>query len=266
MSTAPKAEVLVLRLPDWLPAAVREEAIKLQMGEFASHIGDEGQEILIRLACDERMKEVWKYLKRRAPVCAQPARFPDPRDPQSLGKIKSKLEPSDTRMGQDEGQRQFFKHAFFYAANLLYGRSVISRSELDKMKAPYAQAAEKLETLAETLRSLGHTNYADQLKAMAPDVREGWREPDDDFWIVERDRIRIGLQNTTGQWVSALGAKILRRYIAELANFNRIVFGNVLSGIVAIVVNVAFDLREKKTSITREHVREMVRAPRPPGI
>jgi hypothetical protein len=249
-------------LPDWLPAAVREEVIKLQMGEFASHIGDEGADILSHLACDERMKEVWKYLKRRGPVCAQPARFPDPRDPHSLGKIKS---TSDTRMGQDEGQRQFFRHAFFYAANLLYGRSVISRSELNEMKAPYAQAAEKLETLAETLRSLGHTNYADQLKAMAPDVREGWREPDDDFWIVERDRIRIGLQNTTGQWVSALGAKILRRYIAEVANFNHIVFGNVLYGTVATVTNVAFDLKEK-TSITGAQVREILRAPPTPVL
>ncbi|HEY6995131.1 MAG TPA: hypothetical protein VH397_15585 [Xanthobacteraceae bacterium] len=258
MPTAPKAEVPNLQLPDWLPAAVREEVIKLQMGEFASHIGDEGQEILIRLACDERMKEVWKYFKRRGPVCAQPARFPDPRDPHSLEKIKSEPKASDTRLGQAEGQRQFFRHAFFYAANQVYGPSVMSRSNLNKRKASYAQAAEKLEALAETLRSLGHTNYADQLKAMAPDVREGWRELDDDFWIVERDRARSGQSG----WP---GATVLRRYIAELANFNCIVFGNVLYGTVATVANVAFDLKEQ-TSITGEQVRQILRAPPTPVL
>ena len=103
----------------------------------------------------------------------------------------------------------------------------------------------------------GCTNYADKSEETAPDVR---RDPDDDIWIVERDRARAGLEK------SALGAPEVRRYIAELANFNRIVFGNVLSGIVAIVTNVAFDLREKKATITRGQVREMVRAPRPQGF
>jgi hypothetical protein len=253
MPTAPKAEVPTLQLPDWLPAAVREEVIKLQMGEFESHIED-GEDILIRLACDERMKKVWKYLEGREPVCAQPARFLDldPRDPHSLEKIKSKLKASKTRLGKDEGQRQFLRHAFFYAGNMMYGQYVISRSEFNKMKAPYAQAAEKLEALAEALRSLNFGEYADQLKGMAPKVREGWREPDDDFWIVERDRARTGLSG----WAEAA---VLRRYIAELANFNRIVFGNVLYGTVATVTNVAFNLKE--TTITGRQVIEMLKAP-----
>jgi hypothetical protein len=72
MPTAPNAEVPVLQLPD--AAAVREEVIKLQMGEFSSHIEDEGEDILIRLTCDERMKKVWNVLGRREPVCARPAR------------------------------------------------------------------------------------------------------------------------------------------------------------------------------------------------
>jgi hypothetical protein len=159
------------------------------------------------------------------------------------------MKASDIRLGRDEGQRQFFRHAFFYAATNWIGPSVISRSELNERKAPYAQAAEKLEALAKTLRSLGCTTYADQLKEMAPNVREDWREPDDDFWIVQRDR----------------GPTELRRYIAELANFNRIVFGSVLYGTVATVANVAFDLKEQKR-ITGEQVRQILRAPPTPVL
>ena len=134
----------------------------------------------------------------------------------------------------------------------MYGQYVITRSELNKMQAPYAQAAQKLEALAEALRSLNFREYADQLAEMAPNVREGWREPDDDFWIVERDRARTGLSG----WA---GAAVLRRYIAELANFNRIVFGSVLHGTVATVTNVAFDLKEKM-SMTGAQIREILRA------
>jgi hypothetical protein len=259
MPTAPKAEVPVLRLPDWLPAAVREEVIKLQAGEFSTHIEDECEGILIRLACDERMKRVWNELGRKEPVCGRAASALDPRDPQLLGKLKTKLmKASDIRLGRDEGQRQFFRHAFFYAATKWIGPSVMSRSELNERKAPYAQAAEKLEALAKTLRSLGCTNYADQLKEMAPNVREDWREPDDDFWIVERHRARTGQSG----WP---GAAVLRRYIAELANFNHIVFGSVLYGTVATVTNVAFDLKEK-ASLTGGQVREILRAPPTPGL
>ena len=264
MPTAPKAEVPVLQLPDWLPAAVREEVIELQMGEFSSHIEDEGEHILIHLACDERMKKVWRVLRRIEPVCAQPRGFHlDPRDPHSLGRIKSKLKASDTRMGQDEGQRQFFRHAFFYAGNMVFNKSLISRSELNKRKAPYGQAAERLKALAETLHSLGCTKYADQLEEMAADVREGWRDWDDNFWVVQRYRIRTGLRNVARN--SMLEPEYLRRYIAELANFNRIVFGNVLYGTVATVANVAFDLKEQ-TSITGEQVRQILRAPPTPVL
>jgi hypothetical protein len=250
MPTAPKSEVPVLQLPNWLPAAVREEAIKLQAGEFSTHIEEWCEDILIRLACDERMKRVWNVLGRRGPICGRDANALDPRDPQLLGKLKRRLmKASDIRLGRDEGQRQFFRHAFFYAATKWIGPSVISRSELNERKAPYAQAAEKLEALAKSLRSLGCTTYAGQLEKMAPDVRNSWREWDDDFWIVQRDR----------------GPKELRRYIAELANFNRILFGDVLRGTVATVTNVAFDLKEQKR-ITGEQVRQILRAPPTPVI
>jgi hypothetical protein len=250
MPTAPKSEVPVLQLPNWLPAAVREEAIKLQAGEFSTHIEDWCEDILIRLACDERMKRVWNELGRKEPVCGRPASTLDPRDPELLGKLKTKLmKASDIRLGRDEGQRQFFRHAFFYAAINWAGPSVMSRSELNERKAPYARAAEKLEALAKTLRLLHCSEYADQLEEMAFNVREAWREPDDDFWIVQRDR----------------GPTELRRYIAELANFNRIVFGSVLYGTVATVANVAFDLKEQKR-ITGEQVRQILRAPPTPVI
>jgi hypothetical protein len=259
MPTAHKAEVPTLQLPDWLPVAVRkeiEEFMPLETNELSTHIGDESEHILIRLACDERMKEVWKVLRRIEPVCAQPRGFHlDPRSPESLRKMKSKLEASDTRMGKDEAQRQFFKYAFFYAGDTLYVKHVISRSELNKMQAPYAHAAKELEALAETLRSLDCTDYADQLEEMAPHVRERWRDWDDAFWVTERARIRPGLQNVRP--TESL------RYIAELANFNRIVFGNVLYGTVAIVTNVAFDLKEK-ASIRGVQVRDLLKgAPTP---
>jgi hypothetical protein len=91
---------------------------------------------------------------------------------------------------------------------------------------------------------------------MAPHVRESLNL-DDDLWIVERDRARTGLEK------SVLGAPEMRRYIAELANFNRIVFGNVLYGTVATVASVAFDLKEQ-TSITGAQVRDLLKgAPTP---
>jgi hypothetical protein len=256
MPTAPKAEVPTLQLPDWLPAAARkaiEEFIPLETNELSTHIGDESEHILNRLARDERMKEVWKVLRRIEPVCAQPRRFHlDPRSPESLRKIKSTLKASDTRMGKDEAQRQFFRYAFFYAGDTLFVKHVISRSELNKKKAPYAHAAKELEALAETLRSLDCTDYADQLKKMAPHVRERWRDWDDAFWVTERARIRPGLPPTESL-----------RYIAELANFNRIVFGNVLYGTVATVTNVVFDLKEN-TSVTGPQVRDILKgAPTP---
>jgi hypothetical protein len=258
MPTVPRAEVPVLQLPNWLPAAVREEAIKLQAGEFSTHIED-CEDILIRLACDERMKRVWNELGRNEPVCGRDASALDPRDPRLLGKLKTKLmKASDIRLGRDEGQRQFFRHAFFYAASKWIGPSVLSQSQLNERKAPYARAAEKLEALAQTLRSLDCGRHADQLEEIAANVREAWREPDDDFWIIQRDRAWTGPSG----W---LGSAELRRYVAELANFNHVVFGRFLRGTVANVANVAFDLKEQ-TSITGARVREILRAPPTPVI
>jgi hypothetical protein len=247
MPIAPEAEAPTLHLPDWLPPRVREQAIKLDEPGFR-------EDFLVRLVSDQRMNRVWAELGRRQPECGKDAWLLDPCDPQSLGKIRSKLKASITRLRPAEAQGLFFRYAFFYAATKYYGSgsTVIPRSKLNKLKAPYAQAAENLEALAKTLRSLRFEEYADKLEKMAPNVMEGWREPGDIFWVVERRRTRG--QSTRYQEV--------RRYIAELANFNRIVFGNVLYGTVATVTNVAFDLQ----GITGAQVREILRAPPTPVI
>jgi hypothetical protein len=53
----------MLELPDWLPHAVRDKALSI----FAALTGDddeaaENKELLIRLASDSRMMDVWQEL------------------------------------------------------------------------------------------------------------------------------------------------------------------------------------------------------------
>jgi hypothetical protein len=64
MPTAPEGEGHVLELPDWLPPVVSDE--------FHSQIleveGDE-EEIIVRLACDARMKKAWRELYKKKKEC-----------------------------------------------------------------------------------------------------------------------------------------------------------------------------------------------------
>jgi hypothetical protein len=254
-------EVPEQKLPDWLPAGVKEDAIKL-----ALQVDDESADVLIRLTCDERMKRVWKLLEKRKPIHGTSVL--DPCDPESLRELKGKPKASDARLKPHEGQRQFFRYAFWYADKPAY---VITRSELNNTEDRYVQAAKELLKLGETLSALcpRFKKYKDQLTEMAGDVRMGWHDPYYERWVIERERSEsLNLERRN-----------IRRYVAEIANFNRIVFGGVLYGTVATVTNVAFDLGEQasirgehvadlnhQASITGEQVRQILRAPPTPVL
>src|SRR3984893_7413880 len=68
MPTAPEGEGHVIELPDWLPPVVSDE--------FHSQIleveGDE-EEIIVRLACDARMKKAWRELYKKKKNASGPS-------------------------------------------------------------------------------------------------------------------------------------------------------------------------------------------------
>ena len=196
-------------------------------------------ELLRRLASDQRMKRVWRelYRKRRgANEFLNPAmragimfeaRFPTLHDPKN----------------QDLAAREFFNHAFWLA---VLRSGLPTQYEINSRFKPFTMMAARLRQDAQGLESLGLTEFASDLEAMAivceknsNNFNPGILNP-----IVKRSR----------------GDQVLRGYILRLSVICRSLFKKGLPGTVATTAGVVFSKK-----ITGHQVRDLVRA-HDPGL
>jgi hypothetical protein len=259
MPTAPEGEGHVLELPDWLPPVVSDE--------FHSQIleveGDE-EEIIVRLACDARMKKAWRELYKKKKNASGPSSntfmYPAKVDVKHTERSKQRMH-SDRRAEQDLGVRLFFRQAFHCARDLDV-LSVVSRLEINRAKAPYLQAAQQLKRCVEVLRSFDMLDDANELERIASRVKERWREDYEDARVVERQRRRRNYDDI-GPLGLLLDPTNMRGYVVDLAKTSCEIFGSRLYGVLAIVANVVFEL-EGERAIKGAQVREILRAPPTP--
>ena len=159
---------------------------------------------------------------------------------------------------QDRAATSFFRAAYRYAESL-DRMSVLSASQVEEFKAPYAEAARQLLELAATLRSFGMSE-AEELKKIATKVKDHWPdEPFHDIWVSHRVRTR-NIENHHGDFGQLHNSQNLRRYVTQLAKESSRLFGSPLYGTVAAFANVAFELK-RKHEITGEQVRQILRSP-----
>jgi hypothetical protein len=278
----------MLELPDWLPHAVRDKALSI----FAALTGDddeaaENKELLIRLASDSRMMDVWQELYKYKRVsnkstkeffyapsfweigCAHTARL-------TVAEVRRQIEDSDQEI-PEEDILEFINHLspnFLLprpeeprdpqARQDLTARYIFQHAYLSALvKAPILTTREIVENYHERIAT------ADQLRKEADKLKSYGME--DDAWTLIRiahnceENIRTGnLDNLCDRWIVDRNRSPghLRAYVITLAELTRRLFGNPLHGTLASIANVAFDLVDR-TSINDAQVREMVRGPAP---
>jgi hypothetical protein len=240
MPTAPEGGGDVLELPDWLPPAVSDE-FHSQMLEVE---GDQ-EEIIVCLACDARMKKVWRELYKKTKKSGRPSNtFMHPAKVDVKHTKRSKQQTHSERSAeQDLGVRLFFRQAF-HCAKDLDALSVVSRSDINRAKAPYLQAAQQLNRCAKALRSFGMPDDANELEGIASRVKERWREDYEDAMVVERQRSRRNYDDVSQSGL-LLDPTNMRGYVINLAKTSSEIFGSPLYGILAIVANVVFALKDE---------------------
>jgi hypothetical protein len=242
-----------IAFPKWLPSAVAQEAQHLLEAKHS--------EVALRLATDDRMKFVWRELKKykvpsggvyqgELPPGYLPVTWPDAWKDLPLGYDTSRSAAAkyffDNQLtDQEAALALFFRHAFHYAA---LDTSAITDSELDKKTAGYKEHAKQLRYSATTMRSICDSDdikylggnrlvrrfasfverSAELFDALAADTSER-KNPDSMFPPITHDH----------------GRREERGYVCALA----MVTGKLFCGAkphttIATVVNVALDLAD----------------------
>jgi hypothetical protein len=311
---------VTLDLPDWLPHAVRDKALSIfaaltendeEATATPTENGDEDtatptenddedtatltenddeatekKKLLLRLASDSRMMEVWQelYKYKRASNsgtkefvykpsfheigCAHTARL-------TVAEIRRQIEDSDKKVTEEDIEEFICHLSPQYlqpwpeaprdpqASLDLAVRYIFQHAYLSALvKAPILTTQEIVENFHERIAT------ADQLRKEADKLKSYGME--DDAWTLIRiaqnceENIRTGnLDNLCDRWIvdRDRSTSHLRAYVITLAALTRKLFGNPLHGTLARIANVAFDLAGG-TSITGGQVHEMLRGPR----
>ena len=158
--------------PKWLPSAVAQEArhlLEAKHSEAAPHLA-----VALRLATDDRMKFVWRELKKykvpsggvyqgELPTGYLPVTWPDAW--KDLPYIHESLRPAITKLffdnqltDQQAALALFFRHAFFYEDPKISEASTIA--ERDAMVAGYREHAKQLRKSAAEMRRIVKPNPA----------------------------------------------------------------------------------------------------------
>src|ERR1039458_3954637 len=265
-----------LELPDWLPQAVKEKVSSIYTNICDQAKATDRIDLLIRLASDRRMKNVWAelYKKTRLPEedteqfvhppffgvrgCAKALRlkaaeisvWPDESAEnieRLIEEIDSSLiatpkEPTDLQKRQDLAVQYFFHHAYLTA---LVDAPVLTRAETERLHKEHKSSARRLRAEADKMRSFGMKVEAEELMRIALQCEKNLTFFHN-HWIVHRQRTD----------------KRLRGYVLTLAELNKRLFRTPLYGTLAAVANVAFN-RSNKSEITGQQVREMLGGPKP---
>lgn len=254
-----------LQIPDWLPGPVAAFAQK-KTAEIDGNPGSaEALEILRRLACDPRMRNVWKELQKRKrknyeptedfvhaarPVSEWVEKYyqtgnspPTPVLRAYYATIYSTL--YDQLVGsplthQNRAMIYFFDQAFALA---LTNTTVIPISNFKKRRRFYVKMAQQLRDDAEERTGFGTTAlkeaaryYEVLVKTSAPPQRE--------LFVQRKPKAHARLKG----------------FVMELADITKAVFGNPLCGCLATTTNVTFGV----SALTADGVRKMlVYTPRP---
>jgi hypothetical protein len=251
-ANATESQVRTLEFPHWVPPCLITEARAIYDGA-----NDEFKErLIIRLTSNSRMEKVWCELYKRNSRANTQYRYHARHKTQTSGQ---KTQPDSSPVQQqDEAVRCFFLCAYDYAACLDF-ESVLSDSQVEERRAPYSKAAEQLLKLAETVKGFNMNTEAEELEKIAEKVKDHW--PDDpylDIWVTRNERTQ-GIETRTDYMGHLLNIQNLRRYVAQLADASKKLFGTVLNSNVATVANVAFELEGPK-QITGEQVRQILRS------
>jgi len=185
---------------------------------------------LRRLASDERMKNVWRELYRKTRGGKQflnPARpvfgFPGLHNSQN----------------QDMAAREFFSNAFGHAA---WPAPLMTRDDYKSKRKPFITMAARLREDAQDLRSLGLSELAPNLEAIAVACEE--RGP---LLVPVHDPVVT----------RSRGDQAVRGYILRMTIVCHMLFEKDLHGTVATTAGVAFS-----KEIAADQVRDMLKAHR----
>jgi hypothetical protein len=268
-------------LPEWLPGAIRDKASSIFAALMGNGEDEEGKELLIRLASDPRMMNVWEelYKKNRdanehkefvyAPSFWQIGSAHTTRlTAVELGNLIRDAEDRSVELDFEEQLTQFLgqlprsvifplpkdpvdpqarqdlaaRYIFHHAyLSARIEPSVLTVKEIVRGLSERTAMAHEMLELAHKLRSFGMENDALALIRIARNCETNV-DILCDRWIVGRDR----------------SPSHLRAYVITLAELTRKLFGNPLCGTLAFIANVAFDLADTN-SITDVQVREMLR-------
>ena len=234
--------------PRWVPSRVRDEA------DFRFHIlGYVPKDVAIirRIVCDTRMKTLWTELKKHRRVQHQstteylhPAIMPAEQlweenyellnscaaDLQDLGKrpeaAQLRLSIPKLATSLDEVQELACGYLFIKLLHFVDdGPDILSSSEYAARYGSYAQIAKKLRGAAEELDSLGSmTREASQLRRIAVQCDEN-SKPAWETIVVPRKR----------------GSASQRRFVIELGETMRVLFGKHMTGVIATAANVVLE-------------------------
>ena len=245
----------MLEIPDWVPQSVAAIAREMhgslntgvpQLKAYADAIE--------RLACDCRMRPVWKELGARNRTVAPRGGFMHPALP---GSVRChKLVKTATRMTKalpaaDRLQHQAMLILFAEAAQLCAwdrsgnGPRTQTRKEIDREAGKLRATASRLRDDACRLRKLGRPHFVSAIEKAADDciAQANMRVPyDNDNFLTARSSKRLG-----GPWVQG--------FIISMANLYEYLFGQRMLGLVATMTNVAM----QRGDLTEDRIRGVFR-------
>jgi hypothetical protein len=265
---------LDLKLPEWLPAVVRFAATKISQREEDAEAPDD-LNLLIRLASDKRMHNVWRTLNKTKTRCERD-RFGNPMffysncwapfkqeeasklrleggahnqataryiESEAHRLFRPSSEDSQSRPGKDCALYCYFYGAYHIARDL---SPLPSRQSIKVLYDQYSDVEEQLRQISDKLCALGMGCHAEELLPMIRDVIDAKTFIVSDceyrgFKIADRER---------SDWK-------LRSLVVQLAAITTVVFGKPLYGTLAATENIPLDL---KNTVDGPHIREILRS------
>ena len=206
-----------LSLPNWMPTSAANQALRIAERDFSARRED--WEILVRLATDPRMQNVWNEFTRRSRETREFLR-PAKRPP-----IKQGLTT------QEEFQAEAIGFVFYFAFTTACAQvSVTKPEEVKPFRETFEFRAKILREIADDLEGVKNPSlYADiaalRRIAIVQDQAQQIVRPPTDVLSIKNDR----------------GDRIVRGVQISIANMLLETFGKSLHGVAATLTAVAID-------------------------
>lgn len=245
----------MLEIPDWVPPSVVAIAREMH-GSLNTGVPrlEAYADAIERLACDSRMRRIWKELGARNRTTEPQDGFMHPVLPESVRRhnlIKTAKRITTTLPAADRLQHQAMVFLFAEAAQLCSwdrtgnGPRTQTRKEIDREDGKLRAMASRLRDDACRLRKLGLPHFVSAIEKAADDciAQVDMRVHfDGDDFLVARSSKRIG-----GPWVQG--------FVISMANLYEYLFGQRMLGLVATMTNVAM----QRSDLTEDRIRGVFR-------